>query len=557
MRLFLKSILVVFFVLCFIRCSSSDDAQTEEETTSSASEAVCIVSTQYTTGEQVTTAVSTTDFDGDCILDDGDDSGYATDEICTGGVRTDCDDNCPDVYNILQEDTDSDGVGDECDNCTETENTDQADNDIDGIGDACDTQSDHDSISDDTDNCPYVTNEDQTDSDVDGVGDACEEAEEEECDNSCDLDGDGMGNDCDDDDDDDDSVTDEYDVCPFSKSATDCSSTYDTDGDGVVDTIDNCASVSNVCQTDADGDGMGSDCDTNGDDFKDTDGDGIADDSDSCAELYDTSNACADTDGDSVYDLEDNCPDDSNEDQNDDDADGKGDVCDTETSDSACRDDEDNDGDGMIDCSDSACYEKSFCDLDSDGTINEDDEDIDDDGLYDTIDLCDYDVDSSWSLIKLNAIIYTDERCNMDTDDTEEGYRTTWYYFYTKLTDEGCYGSTTISEADMELTYEVLVLLYGSILTVGLGEFDDVINHDWSGNVDLDSNYCENCDDSAVLFGCANTAISGDSYYSRQMCGTLQDDEDSDGVGDECEGRDVEKSVNINPVLPNSITVHP
>jgi len=70
-------------------------------------------------------------------------------------------DNCPDVYNSLQEDIDVDGTGDSCDNCPFHYNFDQADTDVDGVGDSCD-------------NCVYVYNPGQEDSDGDGIGDSCE-----------------------------------------------------------------------------------------------------------------------------------------------------------------------------------------------------------------------------------------------------------------------------------------------------------------------------------------------------------------------------------------------
>jgi hypothetical protein len=91
------------------------------------------------------------DHDGDRVLDDGDETGIPGDFPCTDGARTDCDDNCPNVFNREQKDRDGDGRGDACDE------------DVDGDG-----------VVNGTDNCPVDANDTQEDADADGVGDACD-----------------------------------------------------------------------------------------------------------------------------------------------------------------------------------------------------------------------------------------------------------------------------------------------------------------------------------------------------------------------------------------------
>ncbi len=130
-------------------------------------------------------------------------------------------------------DTDGDGVTDNRDNCTVTYNTEQTNTDGDAQGNACDADDDNDGMTDEFENL-YSLN---PLSDVDASGDS---------------DGDGVSN---------------LDEFTAGTNPTEANfDTIDTDGDGVVDVMDNCPADVNADQADQDSDSVGNVCDADIDD---------------------------------------------------------------------------------------------------------------------------------------------------------------------------------------------------------------------------------------------------------------------------------------------------
>lgn len=158
----------------------------------------------------------------------------------------------------------------------------------------------------------------------------------------------------------------------------------DRDGDGVLNTQDNCPTVSNANQLNTDGDAYGNACD--GDDDNDT----KADTADNCPLVSNPTqtntdgdalgNACdPDDDNDGKLDAADNCPTVSNATQVDTDGDGKGDACEA-----------DNDNDGVLDTADNCpvVVNADQANLDGDALGDACDSDRDGDGDADAADNC-------------------------------------------------------------------------------------------------------------------------------------------------------------------------
>ena len=238
------------------------------------------------------------------------------------------------------------------------------------------TEKDKDLVNSDSDNENLFSDSEETDGtlpveDIDKVT----EDDSENADTGSDIENNGDSSE--ESDESSKSDSDIADLCPDNSEKTEpgvcgCDvADIDTDGDGLMDCVDNCIETQNIDQIDTDSDKVGDVCDNcpyhANRKQTDSDSDGIGD-------VCQNDTMTLDTDSDGIFDYADNCPSVSNPDQTDTDNDGIGNACDNCPA-AANIDQADSDSDGTGD----ECEGLPFSsDIDKDGIPNDSDNCIDD-----------------------------------------------------------------------------------------------------------------------------------------------------------------------------------
>jgi hypothetical protein len=168
----------------------------------------------------------------------------APDELIVSQIpKGDLDENVTLTPFSAEEDEDSDGIPNSIDNCINISNPDQTDTDNDKLGDACDPDIDGDGLINNSDNCPSRSNSDQTDADRDGVGDICDNCRSVPNAIQTDSDGDGIGDACapiigDFDNDGDVDQNDLNKLLSYRNKPVSACPSCDLDGDGIITVLD-------------------------------------------------------------------------------------------------------------------------------------------------------------------------------------------------------------------------------------------------------------------------------------------------------------------------------